>query len=87
MYEVSLNSFIKYAGSLDIPFSDVDVVWLKKYEAWMLKQGLAINTIGTRIRHLIRLRNGVGIKQKAPVIDFNHRGFQRVRNETRTHTI
>lgn len=52
MYEVSLNSFIKYAGSLDIPFSDVDVVWLKKYEAWMLKQGLAINTIGTRIRHL-----------------------------------
>lgn len=49
MYEVSLNSFIKYAGSLDIPFSDVDVVWLKKYEAWMLKQGLAINTIGTRI--------------------------------------
>ena len=52
MYEVSLNSFIKYAGSLDIPFCDVDVVWLKKYEAWMLKQGLAINTIGTRIRHL-----------------------------------
>ena len=52
MYEVSLNSFIKYAGSLDIPFSDVDVVWLKKYEAWMLKQGLAINTIGTRVRHL-----------------------------------
>ena len=52
MYEVSLNSFIKYAGSLDIPFSDVDVVWLKKYEAWMLNQGLAINTIGTRVRHL-----------------------------------
>lgn len=52
MYEVSLNSFIKYAGSLDIPFCDVDVVWLRKYEAWMLKQGLAINTIGTRLRHL-----------------------------------
>ena len=52
MYEVSLNSFIKYAGSLDIPFSDVDVTWLKKYEAWMLKQGLAVNTIGTRVRHL-----------------------------------
>lgn len=52
MYEVSYNSFVKYAGSLDIPFSDVDMVWLKKYEAWMLKQGLAVNTIGTRIRHL-----------------------------------
>lgn len=52
MYDVSYNSFVKYAGSLDIPFSDIDIVWLKKYEAWMLKQGLAVNTIGTRVRHL-----------------------------------
>ena len=52
MYEVSLNSFKKYAGSLDIPFSDIDVTWLKKYETWMLQQGLAVNTIGTRVRHL-----------------------------------
>lgn len=53
MYEVSHNSFIKFNnGSLELPFNDIDVVWLKKYEAWMLKQGLAINTIGTRIRHL-----------------------------------
>lgn len=52
MYEVSYNSFVKYAGSLDIPFGDIDVAWLKKYEVWMLKQGLAVNTIGTRVRHL-----------------------------------
>lgn len=52
MYEVSYNSFIKYAGTLDIPFSDIDSSWLKKYEIWMLRQNLAINTIGTRIRHL-----------------------------------
>lgn len=52
MYEVSLNSFKKYAGTLDIPFSDIDVTWLKKYETWMLQQGLAVNTIGTRVRHL-----------------------------------
>lgn len=53
MYEVSHNSFIKFSnGSLELPFNDVDVAWLKKYEAWMLKQGLSINTIGTRIRHL-----------------------------------
>ncbi len=52
MYEVSLNSFKKYAVSLDIPFSDINVTWLKKYEAWMLQQGLAVNTIGTRVRHL-----------------------------------
>lgn len=52
MYEVSLNSFVKYAGTLDIPFNDIDAVWLKKYEMWMFKQGLAVNTIGTRLRHL-----------------------------------
>ena len=52
MYEVSFNSFKKYVGNLDIPFSDIDVPWLKKYEAWMLQQGLAVNTIGTRVRHL-----------------------------------
>lgn len=52
MYEVSLNSFIKYAGNLDIPFSDIDVTWLKKHESWLLQQGLAVNTIGTRVRHL-----------------------------------
>lgn len=53
MYEVSHNSFIKFNnGSLELPFNDIDVVWLKKYEAWMLKQGLAVNTIGTRVRHL-----------------------------------
>ncbi len=52
MYDVSFNSFVKYAGSLDIPFNDIDGTWLKKYEIWMLKQGLAVNTIGTRIRHL-----------------------------------
>lgn len=52
MYEVSYNSFIKYAGTLDISFSDIDSSWLKKYEIWMLKQNLAVNTIGTRLRHL-----------------------------------
>lgn len=53
MFEVSHNSFKKFNnGSVELPFNDIDVVWLKKYEIWMLKQGLAINTIGTRIRHL-----------------------------------
>jgi len=53
MYDVSYHSFIKFNnGSIDIPFNDIDAIWLKRYEAWMLKHGLAINTIGTRVRHL-----------------------------------
>ena len=52
MFEVSYSSFIKFNKHLDIPFSDIDVAWLKKYEQWMKSNHYAINTIGTRLRHL-----------------------------------
>lgn len=52
MYEISYNSFIKFAKHLDIPFSDIDVGWLKRYEAWGKAQNLSISTISTRLRHL-----------------------------------
>ncbi len=52
MFEVSYASFIKFNKHLDIPFSDIDVVWLKKYETWMKSNNYALNTIGTRLRHL-----------------------------------
>lgn len=52
MLEVSYNSFIKFNRHLDIPFSDIDVAWLKKYELWMKEQNLSVSTISTRIRHL-----------------------------------
>ena len=52
MLEVSYNSFIKFNRHLDIPFSDIDVAWLKKYELWMKGQNLSVSTISTRIRHL-----------------------------------
>ncbi len=52
MYEISYNSFIKFNGHLDMPFSDVDVAWLKRYEAWGKAQNLSLSTISTRIRHL-----------------------------------
>lgn len=52
MYEVSYNSFIKFAKHLDIPFSDIDVAWLKQYEAWSKEQNLSVSTISTRLRHL-----------------------------------
>lgn len=57
MYEVSYNSFIKFNSHLDIPFDDVDNAWLKRYEKWMKSKNYAINTIGTRIRHLRTIFN------------------------------
>lgn len=52
MFEVSYSSFIKFNKHLDIPFSDIDIAWLKRYELWMKEQNLSISTISTRIRHL-----------------------------------
>ena len=52
MFEVSYSSFIKFNKHLDIPFSDIDVAWLKRYEMWMKEQNLSTSTISTRIRHL-----------------------------------
>lgn len=52
MLEVSYSSFIKFNKHLDIPFSDIDVAWLKRYEKWMKEQNLSVSTISTRIRHL-----------------------------------
>lgn len=52
MYQVSYNSFVKFNKHLDIPFLDIDIAWLKRYEQWMKAHNFAINTIGTRLRHL-----------------------------------
>lgn len=52
MYEISYNSFIKFNKHLDIPFSDIDAAWLKKYETWGKEQKLSVSTISTRLRHL-----------------------------------
>lgn len=52
MYRVSFSSFVKFSKTLQIPFTDIDENWMKRYESWMKSQGYAINTIGTRLRHL-----------------------------------
>ena len=40
MYKCTMHSLIKFNKHLDIPFSDMDTIWLKRYE------------VGTRFRHL-----------------------------------
>ena len=51
------NSFIQFNGHLDIYFSDIDTVWLKRYEMWQRGQNLLENTIGKRFRTLRVLYN------------------------------
>lgn len=51
------NSLISFNNHLDICFSDIDVCFLRRYETWLRKQGLAENTIGIRFRTLRAIYN------------------------------
>ncbi len=53
----TFNSLVAFSSSLDIPFSDIDVVWLRRYETWLRKQGKSENTIGIRFRNLRMIYN------------------------------
>ncbi len=53
MYKTTLNSLLKFNGHLDIYFPEIDIAWLKRYEAFMLSENLAMNTLETRF---VRLR-------------------------------
>lgn len=53
------NSLVQFNGHLDIYFSDIDTVWLKRYEMWQRGQNLLENTIGKRFRTLRVLYNRI----------------------------
>lgn len=58
------NLLIEFNGHLDIPFAEMDIVWLRRYEAFLRRKGLAENTIGIRFRTLRSIYN-VAIEEDA----------------------
>ena len=56
-YKELLVSLLKFNIHLDIYFSEIDVNWLKRYEAWLRSKGLVSNSIGVRFRTLRVLFN------------------------------
>ena len=42
---------------LDIPFSEMDCNWLRRYETWLRKQSKSENTIGIRFRNIRTIFN------------------------------
>lgn len=51
------NSLIEFNGHLDIPFAEMDIAWLRSYETFLRRKGLAENTIGIRFRTLRSIYN------------------------------
>lgn len=58
------NSLIEFNGHLDIPFAEMDIAWLRRYEAFLRRKGLTENTIGIRFRTLRSIYN-VAIEEDA----------------------
>ena len=49
-------------GTMEIPFTEIDVNWLQRYEVWMKGNGNSLNSLGVRFRALRAIYN-VAIKQ------------------------
>ena len=53
IYKSSYNSLLKFTkGKLDIPFCEIDIDWLKKYEKWMRSKNNRETTISLQFRTL-----------------------------------
>ena len=58
------NSLINFNKHLNIPFAEIDVACLKRYESWLRSRGVSQNTIGIHFRTLRVLYN-LAIEEKA----------------------
>ena len=87
MFEVSYSSFVKFNKHLDMPFSDIDVAWLKRYEQWMKSNHYAINTIGTRLRHLRAVFNRAIESKQTTAYPFNSYKLSKVNQQTAKRAI
>ena len=58
------NSLKQFNSHLNIYFSDIDIVWLKKHEMWLRNKNLSENTIGIRFRTLRAMYN-IAIEEKS----------------------
>lgn len=56
-YKELKASLLNFNMHLDIYFSEIDINWLKRYEAYLRTKGLADNSIGVRFRTLRTLFN------------------------------
>lgn len=53
VYKYSRTSLLKFTGQrLQIPFSDIDAVWLRRYENWLRTRGCGDTTISQLFRTL-----------------------------------
>lgn len=71
IYKASLNSIKTFTkGKLNIPFSDIDTIWLTKYEKWLRSKGNKDTTISLMFRTLRSTYNKAINAKCARVFDY-----------------
>lgn len=83
------NSLIEFNKHLNIYFSEIDIAWLRRYETYLRKKGLAENTIGIRFRTLRAIYN-LAIEEnivKAEHYPFNTYKVSKLHKETAKRAI
>ena len=78
----SLKGFTK--GKLDIPFSDIDITWLSKYENWLRKKGNKETTISILFRTLRSTYNKAIQSKCARKSDYPFNEFKISKFDTKT---
>lgn len=78
----SLKGFTK--GNLDIPFSDIDVSWLSKYEKWLRKKGNRETTFSLLFRTLRSTYNKAIQSKCARKSDYPFNEFKISKFDTKT---
>lgn len=56
-YALSMNSLKKFSKSEVLPFNEITIDFLKKYEKWMVGNGKSYTTVGIYLRNLRKLFN------------------------------
>lgn len=83
------NSLTEFNRHLNIYFSEIDIAWLRRYETYLRKKGLAENTIGIRFRTLRAIYN-LAIEEnivKAEHYPFNTYKVSKLHKETAKRAI
>lgn len=78
-YQCTIKSIENFAGPL-IPFENVTVDWLKRYEKWLLDNGKSYTTVYLRMR---AIRTIINIAHKSGMIKSNQYPFGKGKYEIR----
>lgn len=82
LYQRTLNKIEKFDSRKPLMFEDINAGWLKKFEAWMVKDDLKINSISIPLRQIRAVFNNAIDNDIIPLTVYPFRRFKIARGTT-----